>query len=185
MNARLTLLVTVALSCALAACETAGRASDLEKIEANVAKNGMYWQRTNATSAIWMQGPKAQQVLNRDISRCVTELGELERLGQIKAAFPADKKDTKETADGARMTLMDWDSPERDGYLLVEPGQYQDFEACMVDKGWERTQYVPYDAAKRAGKAYVENHVDLKSRTKHEQRGQMDEKKGPYDNLND
>lgn len=186
MNARFTLLLTAAaLACTLSACETPGRASDLKNVENEIAKHGQYWQRKDATSAVWMQGAKAQQVLNRDISRCVTELGELERLGQIKAAFPAEKKDTDTTADGARQKLMDWDTPERDGALLTEPDQYADFETCMKAKGWERTMYVPYDTAERGAEAYVETHVDLKNRTKYEAKDTPEEKSGPYSGLND
>lgn len=184
MNARLMLLVTAALSITLSACETAGSARDLNKVEMQIAKNGQYWQRSDATSAVWQTGPKAQQLLNRDIAACVTTLGELERLGQIKSAFPAEKKDTVTTADAAQKELMGNDTPERDGNLLMEPTQYNDFEACMRTKGWERVLYVPHDVAQRGAEGYMDNHIALQSRTTHEKRGTMGEKTGPYDNLN-
>ncbi len=170
----------------LAACSTYGTAGDVRLVERQIAKKGMYWQRIDTTSAIWMQGEKAQQTLNRDISHCVAELGELERLGQIKGAFPTEKKDAATTADAAHQSLMDWDTPERDGALLSEQLPYTDFEGCMAYKGWERVQHVPYDVAKRAAMTYAENHVYLKSRTKYE--GADMEKgrnPGPYDKLND
>ena len=40
---------------------------------------GQFWQRVSVSEAVYQQGPKAQQMLNRDISRCVVELRELER----------------------------------------------------------------------------------------------------------
>ena len=51
---------------------------------------GQFWQRVSVSDAIYQQGPKAQQMLNRDISRCVFELRELERLGSVKDAIPTD-----------------------------------------------------------------------------------------------
>ena len=185
MTAHMKIALSAALAITLAACTPAGRASNLTSVENEIAKNGQYWQRKDATSAVWQQGPKAQQVLNRDISRCVTELGELERLGQIKSAFPAEKKDTDTTADGARKALMDWDTPERDGYLLAEGAQYMDFETCMKSKGWERVMYVPHRVAERSADAYVQNHVVLGSRSKYEGENTDHEKEGPYEDLND
>lgn len=161
----------LAVAGTLAAC-TPGR--NLENIEHEIAKNGRYWQRTSATSATWMQGPKAQQVLNRDIARCVTELAELERLGQIKSVFPVEKTDAAKTADEAQKSLMEWDNPERDGALLAEGSQYIDFETCMKAKGWERVMYVPYDTGVRAGSNFVNNHVYLK-----EQKAIYEEQKQP------
>lgn len=183
--ARTRFLLSAALALGLAACTPGGRASDLKSVEKEIMKNGQYWQRKDTSSAIYMQGPKAQQMLNRDISRCVTELGELDRLGQINAGFPADRKDTDTTGDADRKELMGHDVPERDGALLNEQSQYADFESCMVAKGWERVAYVPYAAAERGADAYIANHAGLQSRTKNESRGTAKEKTGPYDKLND
>lgn len=122
--------------------------------------NGQYWQRVSASDAIYLQGPKAQQILNRDISRCVTELREMERLGQIKDAIPTDFAGRVLNPD--ERALYDEDTPERDGSLFTEHGDYQNFEACMLDKGWERVKHVPYKVAARAEEAFFANHVDYK-----------------------
>jgi len=178
------LVLSVSLAGLLAGCCSSGL-TDPKEVAQKIAANGMYWQRKDATSAIWMQGPKAQETLNRDISRCVREGLELERLGQIKSAFPAEKKD-KEDANGDkdREDLMAFDIPERDGALLVEHQQFDDFETCMISKGWERIMYVPYDVSVRGADTYLQNHIEQKSRTIHEKKDQKDEKKSPYDHLN-
>lgn len=119
--------------------------------------NGQYWQRVNMSDAIYAQGPKAQQMLNRDISRCVTELRELERLGTIKNAIPTDFEGR--VLDPDEKAMNDWDTPERDQHLLAEHGDYHDFESCMLDKGWERVKHVPYDVAERAEDNYYAANV--------------------------
>jgi hypothetical protein len=146
---RFTLLALAAVS--LASC--AGRTTKID--------NGQYWQRVSASDAIYLQGPKAQQMLNRDISRCVFELRELERLGQIKNAIPTDFHGR--VLDPDQKDLYDWDTPERDDQLFAEHGDYQDFESCMLDKGWERVKHVPYSGVERAERAYFANHVDHKA----------------------
>lgn len=183
MMSRFPLFVSVAaLTAALAAC-TPG--SNLKNIEHEIAKNGHYWQRTSATSATWMQGPKAQQVLNRDIARCVTELSELERVGQIKSVFPPDEKDLATTEDDARKSLMGWDVPERDGKLLAEGSQYIDFETCMKAKGWERVMFVPYDTGLRAASNFTANHVQFKDQKTLYHKPATTESDPAYRKLND
>ena len=122
---------------------------------------GQYWQRVSVSEASYMQGPKAQQMLNRDIGRCVTDLRELERLGVIKNAIPTDFSgrvlDPDET-DAAK--LADWDTPERDGALLAEHTDYQDFEGCMLSKGWERIKSVPFEVAENARRNFYLAHID-------------------------
>ena len=105
-------------------------------------KDAKYWQRKNATSALYLRGPKAQQILHMNISECVSKLKELEKLGEIRKALPA------EYADGG--DLSRWDTPKRDGYLYAEHADYHDFETCMDSKGWERVEYLPYDEAAKA-----------------------------------
>lgn len=119
---------------------------------------GQYWQRSSMSEAIYAQGPKAQQMLNRDISHCVVELRELEGLGSIKDAIPSNSQG--KVLDPDEKKLSDWDTPERDGYLLAEHGNYHDFEGCMLDKGWERTKNVPYEVAERARWTWFRTHVD-------------------------
>lgn len=118
---------------------------------------GQYWQRVSMSEAIYAEGPKAQQMLNRDISHCVVELRELEGLGSIKDAIPTDARGR--VLDPDERELSDWDTPERDGYLLAEHGNYHDFEGCMRDKGWERTKNVPYEVAERARYTWFKTHV--------------------------
>lgn len=148
--------------------------------------NSQYWQRVSASSATWLRGPKAQQVLNRDIARCVTELRELEDLGSLKNAIPADKNgrildpDYDTDAD-------DWDEPERMGHLLSEHSDFEDFETCMLSKGWERTKFVPYDVSGVAVHNYKRHHVDTRDEysTDGKIRQKKEQPRGDFDNLNE
>lgn len=117
-----------------------------------------YWQRVSASELIYTRGPKAQQMLNRDIARCVTELRELERLGQLRNAIPTDP--TGRVLDPDEKALYGYDSVDRDGYLLLEGGEYHDFETCMLAKGWERIKHVPYDVSEDSWKSYRKVHKD-------------------------
>lgn len=122
--------------------------------------DGQYWQRSNASEATYMQGAKAQALLNRSIARCVVELRELERLGMVRNAIPADVNGR--VLDPDQMKLDEWDSPERDGELYAEHFDYQDFEGCMLAKGWERVEYLPYDMAERARQEYLKAQYDYR-----------------------
>jgi len=121
--------------------------------------NAQYWQRSKTSETVYINGPKAQQLLNRDIARCVTELRELERLGQIKDAIPTDIHGKVVRPDEEQLKKID--SPERDGYLFAEHKNYQTFEGCMEYSGWERTQTVSYEVAKRAEKNFFANHINF------------------------
>ncbi len=125
---------------------------------------GQYWQRTSVSEAAYIQGPKAQQMLSRDISRCVFELRELERLGMIKNAIPTDHHGR--VLDPDELAMKDWDTPERDGHLLSEHGDYMDFETCMRDKGWERIEHVPYDVAEKGRENYVRTNIKYRDAVK-------------------
>lgn len=120
--------------------------------------NAYYWQRSNVSEGAYMEGPKAQQMLNRDISRCVVEIRELERLDAIRYVTPAEIEENGELMDwdAPEQNMADWESPERDGYLRAEHLEYHDFETCMIAKGWERVEYLPYDVADEARGNYVE-----------------------------
>lgn len=142
--------------------------------------NGQYWQRASVSDAAYQQGPKAQQMLNRDIGRCVTELRELEGLGSIKDAIPSDI--TGRALNPDEMKLADWDSPERDGMLLAEHTDYTDFEGCMMSKGWERIKYVPYDVAEKSRRTWFQSHVDY---GKDPRDADMSPPKNPPKGLND
>ncbi|MCK6417522.1 MAG: hypothetical protein L6Q57_01105 [Alphaproteobacteria bacterium] len=121
-------------------------------------KDGQYWQRVDSASLIYTQGPKAQQSLNRDIAACVVELRELERLGSLKNGIPAEGDGTVLSAD--ERALLDWDTPERDQYMFSEHGNYDNFEACMLSRGWERVLHVPFDVARRAQENYYRSNVN-------------------------
>jgi len=120
--------------------------------------NADYWQRNSASSALYMQGPKAQQMLHQDIAMCTAELKELDRLGEIRKAIPANYNSGNDMSDrtAAQQNLDTWDTPSRDGYLYNEHLEYHDFETCMYAKGWGRAEYLPYDEADKARKAYLE-----------------------------
>lgn len=122
--------------------------------------NAQYWQRANATEVTYINGPKAQQLLNRDIARCVTELRELERLGQVKDAIPTFASGRLLNPDELEMRKVD--TPERDGYLYGEHKNYEDFEGCMEYAGWERTRTISYEATKRSEHNFFANHIDFK-----------------------
>ncbi len=151
------LLVTLSSATLLAACQTAPTLEDAQ-----------YWQRKNATSSLYLRGPKAQQTLHKDIADCITEIDELERLGPLREALPADTQNGKvpdpNSADGR---LRKWDSPKRDGYLYAEHFNYTDFEGCMDYKGWERVETLPYERAKFAREEYMETLYGYKNTSKY------------------
>lgn len=134
----------------LAGC--VGSAVTNDQIE---TKNAHYWQRAETSSSIWQRGPKAQQMLHRDISRCTTEVRELQRLGAIRANTPADPDASAKVANSSAARLAQWDTPERDGYLYAEHSDYHDFETCMQFSGWERIEYLPHDTATQARENYI------------------------------
>jgi hypothetical protein len=121
-------------------------------------EEAQYWQRKSTTSALYMQGPKAQQTLHQDIAGCTNEITELQRIGALRKAIPADTQDGKvpdpSTPEGR---MAGWETPKRDGYLYAEHSDYHDFETCMDAKGWERLEYLPYAAADRARDEYRDN----------------------------
>lgn len=148
--------IILSISClgalSLSACSGSafsGHNINLEKAE--------YWQRQSASAAIYMSGPKVQQMLHQDIANCTVEIRELENLGEIRRAIPANHY-TGNTRDGERTIsqrhLDGWDTPARDGYLRNEHLEYHDFETCMHAKGWERAEYLPYTDADKARQDY-------------------------------
>lgn len=146
MNAKLSILAGAALF-ALAACHS------LPPLE-----EAYYWGRTDVTEAAYLEGPKAQQMLHRDMSRCVVELREMERLGSLRNAIPASTRKNGIVPDPStdEGRLAEWETPERDGMLRSEFSDYHDFETCMQAKGWQRMEHMPYEMATRARKNYLE-----------------------------
>lgn len=132
-------------------------------------KTAHYWQRVDASSAIWMRGPKAQQKLHKDITGCVNELNELERLGTVRWAMPADPYSDPVSPEGQ---MAQWETPERDGALYAEHSDYHDFETCMRAHGWQRVDMLPYNQAETAREYYRRNVVKYRHRSKHGERSQ-------------
>lgn len=140
---------------ALTACEGSNFLQKHPNME-----DAKYWQRKSASSALYLQGPKAQQMLHKNIAACVTEINELENLGAVRRAVPANYNsgNTTEARTASQETLDQWDSPQRDGYLYAEHLDYHDFETCMDAKGWERAEWLPYTQADKARKDYLERY---------------------------
>lgn len=145
-----------------------------------------FWQRNSASSALYMRGPKAQQMLHQDISVCVREISELERLGEIRRAIPTNYN----SGNSAEQKLNRYDTPARDGYLYSEHLDYHDFETCMNVKGWERVEYLPYDDAERARKNYMDranggsNGANIGNRENVTTLHPSSQNPAPYENLN-
>jgi len=140
---------------AMAACQVPPKLEDAQ-----------YWQRKSATSALYLRGPKAQQTLHKDLATCVTEINELERLGPLREALPADTKSgTVPDPKSPEGRMQKWDSPKRDGYMYAEHFDYTDFEGCMDSKGWERVEHLPYDQASQARSDYLKTLYGYKYQT--------------------
>lgn len=130
----------------LTACEaTAISKKDLHKAQ--------YWQRSSISDAAYQQGPKAQEMLNRDIANCVSTLKEMERIGMARKTIPANNMGR--VLDRDEEQYKAYDTPDRFGGLNLEAEDYHDFEGCMLTKGWERTEFVPYTVASRARSDYI------------------------------
>lgn len=154
-----------------------------------------YWQRNSASSALYLRGPKAQQMLHKDISTCVTEISELDKIGEVRRAIPANYNSGNEIEyrSPAQQELDEYDTPERDGYLYGEHVNYHDFETCMMGKGWERVEHLPYDEAALARKEYLERYgekkkINKKSLSNRENVTSLHtqaQDRPPYENLNE
>ncbi|MCK5285096.1 MAG: hypothetical protein KAJ86_05875 [Alphaproteobacteria bacterium] len=109
-------------------------------------KDGQYWQRISVSESIHIRGIKAEQMLNRNIAHCVTELKELERLGILRNSIPISSGGKLLDPDSKK--LKNWDAPEYDRTLLTEHKDFHDFESCMLSHGWERVEHLSYDVSK-------------------------------------
>lgn len=146
----------------------------------DIEDRGQYWQRVSASSQLYVQGPKAQQLLNRNIAHCVVELRELERLGAVRDAIPEYVDGI--VLDDVEARLAGWDSPERDKELFAEHSDYIDFEGCMRAKGWERVKYVPFEVAERSQENYKRTHTKYRKDSK--KLKLKSDRTGQYDHLN-
>ncbi len=122
-------------------------------------EDARFWQRSSASSALYMRGPKAQQMLHKNLSGCKNNIGELQNLGAIREAMPTNYNsgNTGEPRTAAEQELDKWDTPQRDGYRYAEHLDYHDFETCMIHKGWERVGVLPYTDSDRARAEYLDN----------------------------
>ena len=174
----MSLVLTGAALVSLAACSST-------PTESQLMRNADYWQRTSTSEAIFQRGPKVQQMLNRDIARCVTELREVKRLGFLRTNIPGNNTaagaPNPETPAGA---LAQWETPERDGYMYAEHSDYHDFETCMMAKGWERIEYMPYDVAKQSRADYIDAINYEAGRSSTGQYAPVVPVEGDFDNLN-
>lgn len=172
-------LLTGAVALTLAACDT------LPPQNVELA-NAHFWQRAETSSAIYQRGPKAQQMLHRDIAECTHEVRELKRLGIVRGATPADANSSGAIPDQntPQGRLDSWDTPTREGYLLTEHTDFHDFETCMMTKGWERVEYLPHDLAETARDNYVQAITGERRRTESGERQRDSVERGPYDSLN-
>ena len=138
-----------------------------------------YWQRKDATSAIYMQGPKAQQALHQDISNCTANVNELYRLGTLREAVPRPLETPDESV------LARHDTPQKDGFLGAEHFDYTDFETCMRHHGWERVENLPYTVSVKARQDWrriVEGEKELGPETNLSKPTPKD--RDPFDDLN-
>lgn len=157
MNTKQVLLAFSSISI-LAACGT----------PAPSLKDAQYWQRKDTTSALYLQGPKAQQTLHQDIARCASDITELENLGAIREGTPADHTESRAVdPDKPHGRLKIWETPKRDGYLRAEHLEYHDFETCMDYKGWERIKHVPYEVSERAKSVWLDTVEGAKHQSKY------------------
>jgi len=105
----------------------------------------VYWQRVDGESGLYMKGPKAQQILDENISHCVVEIEELVKLEAIRGTTPPDTHNEYHEALKKSGDLDYYDTPRRLGDMTVAHTDYYDFESCMRSKGWERVKYLQYD----------------------------------------
>ncbi len=175
----MSLVLTGAALVSLAACSSTPTQSQL-------MNNAHYWQRTSTSEAVFQRGPKAQQMLNRDMARCVTELRELERLGFLRTNLPGDnnKVGAPPNPDTPAGALAQWETPERVGYLYAEHSDYHNYETCMMAKGWERVEHLPYDIATEARSDYIEAINREAFRSKTGQYAPVVPVEGDFDGLN-
>ncbi len=122
---------------------------------------GQYWERKDMSDAAWQNGPKAQTMMNRDISRCLTDLKEEQHTSNLRNALPDGPNPNAANAD--EKDLADWNDPTHDGALLAEHTDYHDFDGCMNEKGWQRVDTIPYDVAGQARENYYKANVNYGS----------------------
>lgn len=141
-------MVLIGLGMALAACSTG-------------PTEFHYWQKTDAKTALYLTGPKAQQMLEEDIALCVHQIIELTKIEEIRDGVPPIMSELDGIEQGKVTTAMDslptWETPERIKDLRVNHSDFHDFEGCMREQGWERVKYVFPGQEEHAKKVYYEH----------------------------
>jgi hypothetical protein len=118
---------------------------------------GQFWEQKSMSDAAYVQGPRAQTNLSRDLAQCLVEIKETERTSTMRNALPDSPDPTAANAD--EKDLADWNTPSHQGALLAEHSNYHDFDGCMNYKGWQRVDTVPYDVAGIARDNYFRANV--------------------------
>lgn len=114
-----------------------------------------YWQKSETHSALYLKGEKAQQALEVDISRCVTEIEELVRLGAVKTTITENEEERVTPFDvPVNHRNVYWNVPQRFGYQYVDHPDYHDFDSCMRHKGWKRVAFNSYDTIELSQDTY-------------------------------
>ncbi len=109
-----------------------------------------YWQRIETNSALYLTGPKAQQMLDQDIAGCTNEIKELVELQAIRKTTPPATHYAYHSALEKSGDLAEWETPSHVGDLRVDHTEYHDFESCMRMRGWERVQNIRYQTSHKA-----------------------------------
>lgn len=168
-------------ACAAVLITLGGCSTNIDKEK--LGEHADFWQRSDTTSAIYTRGPKAQQMLNRDITNCVVAVRELNRLGALRHAFPGNSPADPSSPQGK---IDKFDTPERTGYLRSEHHPYVDFETCMLHHGWERIEHVPYSVAERSRDTYIKTVLGDEYQTLYDEDGdRIPEDTESYEEFND
>lgn len=139
-------LFALCTALSLGACSDSYRRVDMKK----QPPGPQYWQRIDAGSARFVQGPKAQQLLDQSLEACAVELSELEKLYAIP------------DGDKHRTTKVDYRDTH---HRAVPPGAsegatgelpFDDFLSCMEYRGWEPVETVPYALTEEDVEEYVD-----------------------------
>lgn len=117
-----------------------------------------YWQKLESGDALYLTGPKAQQVLEQDIAECVHEIIELAKLAGVRENLPNFRDPVRNTdqmdEEHNMKDLPGWDQPEYLNDLRVDHSDYHDFDGCMNSKGWYRVKYVHPDTERKTTETY-------------------------------
>lgn len=121
-------------------------------------KDYHYWQKIDPTTAIYLTGPKAQQMLEQDIGQCTHEIIEMDKLAIVREGGGEPgffHKNINQKAQAEALSkLPAYDVPEYIRDLRVDHKDFHDFDGCMRHSGWERVKYVDPQAEFRAKAIY-------------------------------